>query len=106
MSNNKEKSKSLPDRGRLRGGFRITPLNIAAAFFLVIAVYIWLNGAKITGNKYEHWSGTITLIFLFFAFVVSFLDLMLRNFFPKTKTLWIVELSFITLTTIIFLLVK
>jgi len=43
---------------------------------------------------------------LLFAFVVSFLDLMLRNFFPKTKSLWIVEISFITLATIIFLLVK
>jgi hypothetical protein len=86
--------------------FRITPLNFGTAFFLVLAVYIWLYGAKITGSKYEHWSGTIAIIFLLFAFVVSFLDIMLRNFFPKTKTLWIVELSFITLTTIIFLLVK
>jgi len=86
--------------------FRITPLNFAAAFFLCFAVYVFIYGAKITGSKYEHWSGTITLIFLLFAFVVSFLDLMLRNFFPKTKSLWIVEISFITLATIIFLLVK
>ena len=104
--NTKEESKSLPNRGRFRGGFRITPLNFGTAFFLVLAVYIWLYGAKITGSKYEHWSDTIAIIFLLFAFVVSFLDIMLRNFFPKTKTLWIVELSFITLTTIIFLLVK
>jgi hypothetical protein len=86
--------------------FRITPLNFGTAFFLFLAVYIWINGAKITGSKYEHWSGTIAAIFVLFAFVVSFLDLMLRNFFPKTKSLWIVELSFITLATIIFLLVK
>ena len=86
--------------------FRITPLNFATAFFLFMAGYVFIYGAKITGSKYEHWSGTITLVFLLFAFVVSFLDLMLRNFFPKTKSLWIVELSFITLTAIIFLLVK
>ena len=86
--------------------FRITPLNFGTAFFLVLAVYIWFNGAKITGTKYEHWSGTITIIFLLFAFVVSFLDIMLRNFFHELKKLWIVELSFITLTAIIFLLVK
>ena len=86
--------------------FRITPLNFATAFFLFLAIYILIYGAKITGSKYEHWSGTIALVFLLFAFVVSFLDLMLRNFFPKTKTLWIVELSFITLAIIIFLLVK
>ncbi len=86
--------------------FRISPLNFATAFFLILAVYVWLNGASITGSKYQHWGGTIALIFLLFAFVVSFLDLILRNFFPKTKSLWIVELSFITLATIIFLLVK
>lgn len=86
--------------------FRITPLNFATAFFLFLAVYIWVYGAKITGTRYEHWSGTISLVFLLFAFVVSFLDLMLRNFFPKNKSLWIVELSFITLAAIIFLLVK
>jgi hypothetical protein len=86
--------------------FRITPLNFGAAFFLMLATYIWINGAKITGSRYEHWSGTIALVFLLFAFVVSFLDIMLRNFFPRTKSLWIVELSFITLAIIIFLLVK
>ncbi|HTE02241.1 MAG TPA: hypothetical protein VK668_23290 [Mucilaginibacter sp.] len=86
--------------------FRITPLNFGTAFFLFLAAYIWIYGAKITGSKYEHWSGTISLIFLLFAFVVSFLDIMLRNFFPKTKSIWIVELSFITLAAIIFLMVK
>jgi hypothetical protein len=105
--NKKTKLKISPSGGDLEGAkFRITPLNFATAFFLILAVYVWINGAKITGSKYEHWSGTITLVFLLFAFVVSFLDLMLRNFFPKTKSLWIVELSFITLATIIFLLVK
>lgn len=85
---------------------RITPLNITTALFLSLAIYINIYGAKITGSQYEHWSGTITLIFLFFAFVVFFLDMMLRNFFPETKKLWIVELSFITLTAVIYFLVK
>jgi hypothetical protein len=103
----KEEFKVSPTGGDLEGAkFRVTPLNFATAFLLFLAIYIWINGAKITGSKYEHWSGTIALIFLLFAFVVSFLDLMLRNFFPKTKSLWIVELSFITLTAIILLLVK
>ncbi len=86
--------------------YRITPLNFATAFFLILTGYIWINGASITGSRYEHWSGTIALIFLLFAIVVSFLDLIFRNFFRQTKTLWIVELSFITLATIIFLLVR
>ena len=86
--------------------FRITPLNFASAFFLCLAVYTWIYGASISTLQTVHLGATIGWIFLLFAFVVSFLDLMLRNFFPQTKKLWIVELSFITLTVIIFLIVK
>ena len=86
--------------------FRISPLNFATAFFLILAGYIFINGAKITGTPYEHWSGTIAWIFILFAVVVSLLDIIFRNFFTETKKLWIVELSFITLVVIIFLLVK
>jgi hypothetical protein len=85
---------------------RITPLNFATAFFLILAVYIWINGAAITGMKFPHLGGAISLIFLLFAFVVSFMDIMFRNFFPDLKKIWLIELSFITLATIIFLLVK
>jgi hypothetical protein len=85
---------------------RITPLNFATAFFLILAVYIWINGAAITGMTFTHLGGAISLIFLLFAFVVSFMDIMFRNFFPDLKKLWLIELSFITLATIIFLLVK
>ncbi|RVU02643.1 hypothetical protein EOD41_01500 [Mucilaginibacter limnophilus] len=87
--------------------FRLTPLNIGTAFFIVIAVYVWIYGAGVvTGQQYQRWTNIIGGLFLFFAFVVAFLDITFRNFFKDTKTLWIVELSFITLTTIIFLIVK
>ena len=86
--------------------FRITPLNFASAFFLFLAVYTWIYGASISTLRTVHLGTSIGWIFLLFAFVVSFLDLMLRNFFPEIKKLWIVELSFITLTVIIFLIVK
>jgi ABC-type branched-subunit amino acid transport system permease subunit len=86
--------------------FRISPLNFATAGFFILAGYIWINGAKITGSPYEHWSGTITWIFVLFGVVVSLLDIIFRNFFAETKKLWIVELSFITLVAIIFLIVK
>jgi len=86
--------------------FRLTPLNFATAFFFILAGYIFINGAKITGTTYQHWSGTIGLIFILFGVVVSLLDIIFRNFFAETKKLWIVELSFITLVLIIFFLVK
>ena len=86
--------------------FRITPLNLAAGFFLVVAVYTWVYGVKISGAEFKHMSGTIGWIFILFAVVVSFMDMMFRNFFGQTKKIWIVELSFITLAAIIFLLLK
>jgi hypothetical protein len=86
--------------------FRITPLNIASAALLVLAVYTFINGATVMGSKTIHLGTAMGLIFLLFAFVVSFMDVMLRNFFPETKKLWLIELSFITLTVIIFLLIK
>lgn len=88
--------------------FRITPLNFAAAFFLFMAAYIMFYGVSVMGGHYPHAlkSGLFAGIFVLFAMVVSFMDIMLRNFFPQTKKLWIVELSFITLAIIIFLLVK
>ena len=85
---------------------RITPLNFATAFFLTLAVYVWIYGAGITGMRVSHLGGMVSMIFLLFAFVVSFMDIMFRNFFPEIKKLWIVELSFITLAAVIFLIVK
>ncbi|RFZ84684.1 hypothetical protein DYU05_03485 [Mucilaginibacter terrenus] len=86
--------------------FRLTPLNFATAGFFALATYIFINGAKITGSPYEHWSTTIGWIFILFAVVVSLLDIIFRNFFTETKKLWVIELSFITLVAVIFFLVK
>ena len=86
--------------------FRFTPLNLATAFLILAAGYIFIYGASIAGRPYEHWSGTIGCIFLLFAFVVFVLDVMFRNFFPETKKIWIIELSFIALVTIILLIIK
>jgi len=85
---------------------RITPLNFATTFFLVVAVYIWIYGAGIAGRPLETWSGTISWIFLLFAAVVFFLDLIFRNFFAELKKLWIIELCFMALVVVIFLMVK
>jgi hypothetical protein len=85
---------------------RITPLNFASAFFLVVAAYIWIYGAGMAGRPLENWSSVIGWIFLLFAFVSFFLDLIFRNFFAELKKLWLIELCFIALVVIIFLLVK
>jgi hypothetical protein len=90
----------------LKNNLRLTPLNVVSALLLLTAIYVFIYGAGIVGMQVHYLGSAIGWIFLLFAFVVSFLDLMLRNFFPQTKKLWIVELSFITLTLIIFLLVR
>ncbi|MGY3211689.1 hypothetical protein [Mucilaginibacter sp. HD30] len=85
---------------------KITPLNFAAAFFIILAVLVFTKAVKIAGVAFANMSIAISLIFLLFAFVVSFLDIIFRNFFSDTKKLWLIELSFITLALVIFLLVK
>jgi hypothetical protein len=87
--------------------FRLTPLNFFSAFFILLTAYIWIVGGNlIAGRLSRHINGSLAWIFLLFAFVVSFLDLIFRNFFPQTKRLWLVELSFITLTIVIYLLIR
>jgi len=88
--------------------FRITPLNFATAFFLFLAIYTWFYGVSVIGGHYPHAlkSWMFGALFLLFAIVVSFMDLILRNFFREIKKLWIVELSFITLAIILFLLAR
>jgi hypothetical protein len=86
--------------------FRITPLNFASAGFIGLAIYSFSKGAGVVGSKTIHLGTAMGLIFLLFAFVVSFMDIMLRNFFPENKKLWLIEISFITLAAVIFLLVK
>src|SRR5579862_5903554 len=68
---------------------RITPLNFVSAFFLIIAVYSWVFGMKISGMQFKHMGTTIGWIFLLFTLVVSFMDIIFRNFFPETKKIWI-----------------
>ena len=77
---------------------------MATAAFIVLAVDIWINGAKLSGGKYEHFGSAISWIFLLFAVAVSFLDITFRNFFPETKKLWIIEVSFITLAAVMYIL--
>src|SRR5580698_4049378 len=38
---------------------RITPLNFVSAFFLIIAVYSWVFGMKISGMQFKHMGATI-----------------------------------------------
>lgn len=86
--------------------FRLTPLNLVTAVFLFMALYTALYGAAFTGSEYQRWSGAIAGLFALFAIATFFLDMIFRNFIPETKRLWIVELSFVAFTTVLFLLLK
>lgn len=97
---------NLSEENTKTAKLRLTPLNVAAAFLLTVAVYIWVYGIKISGYEFKHMDAVVGWVFVLFAIVVSFMDIMFRNFFAETRKIWIVELSFITLAAIIFLLVK
>ncbi|MGI4803383.1 MAG: hypothetical protein ACRYFL_01330 [Janthinobacterium lividum] len=86
--------------------FRLTPLNLATAGFIVLAADIWINGAKLAGGQYQHFGSVISWMFLLFAFAVAFLDITFRNLFPEIKKLWIIELSLMVLTAVMYLLVS
>ena len=86
--------------------FRLTPLNLATAGFIVLAADIWINGAKLAGGQYQHFGSAISWMFLLFAFAIAFLDITFRNLFPETKKLWIIELSLMVLTAVMYLLVS
>lgn len=86
--------------------FRLTPLNLIAALGLGALIISY------TGNKQELlFLGTaIGAIYkmLFFALVLVAMitDLIFRFLFKDLKRIWLVELIFITLTTVIFLLLQ
>ncbi|QJD97980.1 hypothetical protein HH214_19910 [Mucilaginibacter robiniae] len=87
--------------------FKVTPLNFATVFFIVLAFITWLyHPVGVTGRELAGWSGAIAILFFFFAFVVAFLDMIFRNFFLKLKVIWAIELSFIVLTVGIYLMVR
>jgi hypothetical protein len=86
---------------------RLTPLNFATAFLIVLAFVTWFyKPVSVTGNDLKQWTGTIAIIFLTFAVFSFFLDMLFRNYFLQTKMLWMVEIAFIILTAVIYLLVR
>jgi hypothetical protein len=86
---------------------RLTPLNFATAFLIVLAFVTWFyKPVSVTGNELKQWTGTIAIIFLTFAVFSFFLDMLFRNYFLQTKMLWMVEIAFIILTAVIYLLVR
>lgn len=84
---------------------KVTPLNFATAFFVVLAFISWYYHASlVAGSKTLQWGGTIAIVYLVIAVAVFFLDTTFRHFFPETKRLWIVELCFIVFTAVLYLL--
>ncbi|GAB2687414.1 hypothetical protein GCM10027037_07090 [Mucilaginibacter koreensis] len=84
---------------------KLTPLNFATAFFVVMAFVSWYTKASlVAGSKTLQWGGTIAIVYIVLAVAAFFLDATFRYFFTETKRLWIVELSFIVFTAVLYLL--
>ena len=84
--------------------FRITPLNIVAALALIFLVTTFFKDQPNTLKVDFSWFYTIIIIGLI---VVSFItDMIFRFIFKDLKRIWFVELFFISLTVILFLILQ
>jgi hypothetical protein len=84
--------------------FRITPLNIVAALALVFLVISFFKMKPIKGScDFSFLFNVIIGSMLVVAFIT---DLIFRFLFKDLKRIWIVELIFITLTAVFFLLLQ
>jgi hypothetical protein len=84
--------------------FRITPLNIVAALALAFLVASFFES---TSNRVEVDFSNLYKIVLGGLLVVAFItDMIFRFIFKDLKRIWFVELAFISLTVILFLILQ
>lgn len=86
--------------------FRLTPLNIIASLgfvFLVLSFFSYNSGALLIKVGMEALYRIILACLVLVAIVT---DLIFRFLFKDLKRIWFVEIIFISLTIIIFLLLQ
>lgn len=83
---------------------RITPLNIIAAFALAFFVVSFFQAEPIRGHV--DFSGFYKIIFGGMVVVAFITDMIFRFIFKDLKRIWFVEIAFISLTVILFLILQ
>lgn len=85
--------------------FRLTPLNIVTALGLAMLVFL-LFQPKSTVPRHLNLSGFYMLILSCLIAITFVTDMIFRFTLKDLKRIWLVELIFISLTIILFLLLK
>jgi hypothetical protein len=83
---------------------RITPLNIVVAGAAVMCAYYYLTPVK--GPAYNYANSLIAYLLIFVVLVAFITDLVFRFFFKEIRKIWLVELVFILLTVVVFLILQ
>lgn len=78
---------------------RLTPLNFASAFLLVLAVYPLFFGSEYFGK------GLSTMLLLVLVLMCTISDILFRSFLRNLKRIWLIELLFVAFIVILLLII-
>lgn len=84
--------------------FRLTPLNIVAALALAFFVVSFFQSEPT--SRHVDVRGLFKIVFGAIVVVAFITDMIFRFIFKDLKRIWLVELVFIALTVILFLLLQ
>ncbi len=85
--------------------FRLTPLNILAAAGMMLLAMNYLQIPVFTAQGKE-FGAFYRLMLAGLTFVAMLIDLIFRFLFRDLKRIWLVELIFLLLTVILFLILQ
>lgn len=86
--------------------FKITPLNIISSTAIIIAVLLLFNQLNFFEYQLPAMKILFVVLFVIIAVVAFVSDLIFRKMIPSLKRLWLVEVSLITLTAVMMIVIK
>ena len=86
--------------------FKITPLNIVAAASFLGAILLAFGQLKLFTFRVSEMKVLFIVLFVMVGLVSFVSDLIFRKMVPSLKRLWIIELTLITLTVVIMVVLK
>lgn len=86
--------------------FKLTPLNIVSAMGMLAAILLLLNQFQIMAFQVSGMKTLFVILFFVISLVAFVSDLLFRKLIPSLKRLWIIELTLITLTVVVAIVLK
>lgn len=85
---------------------RITPLNIISSASLLAAVLVLFNQLDFFEFQVPVMKMLFAILFVICAVVAFVADMIFRKMIPSLKRLWLIEVSLITLTGVMMIVLK